>query len=280
DWANIMKIVKQVNSALTMQQKLVLVAKIIELVHADNQISDRQANLIFYIGQGLKLPRNVVDSLQTFVLGQDIEEFSPKNTLIIDEGSGNYFGPRIIEKNLTGLIAILRLPEAETYFIKYLGITTLYLNSIILKSRKIDVFPTGSTIRGDKVGPIYYSDIIGKFLREESQAKITFTSDHLFYHFKSGRAGIQNVNIAEQGGKLIGIMGGSGSGKSTLLSVLNGMEKPSSGRVLVNGIDIHEQPHLINGIIGYVPQDDLLMDDLTVFENLYYAAKLCFGHYS
>jgi ABC transport system ATP-binding/permease protein len=280
DWANIMKIVKQVNSALTMQQKLVLIIKIIELVYADNEISDRQANLIFYIGQALKVPQHVVDSLQTFVVGQDIEEFSSKNTLIIDEGSGDYHGPRLIEKDLTGLIAIIRLPEAETYFIKYLGITTLYLNSIILKSRKIDVFPTGSTIRGDKVGPIYYSDIIGKFLRGESQAKITFSADHIFYHFRSGRAGIQNVNVAEQGGKLIGLMGASGSGKSTLLNVLNGAEKPSSGRVLINGIDIHLEPEKVQGIIGYVPQDDLLMEDLTVFQNLYFNAKLCFGHYS
>lgn len=280
DWANIMKIVKQVNSALTMQQKLVLVAKIIELVHADNEISDRQANLIFYIGQGLKIPQNVVDSLQTFVLGKDIDEFSPRNTLIIDEGSGEYEGPRLIEKNLTGLIAILRLPEAETYFIKYLGITTLYLNSILLKSRKIDVFPTGSTIRGDKVGPIYYSDIIGKFLLDQSHIRLSFTADHVFYHFRSGRAGIQNVNIAEQGGKLIGLMGASGSGKSTLLNVLNGSEKPSSGRVQVNGIDIYEEPEKVQGIIGYVPQDDLLMEDLTVFENLYFASKLCFKHYT
>ncbi len=280
EWSNIMIIVRQVNRALTMQQKLVLVIKIIELVYADDTISDRQANLIFYIGQGLKLPQHVVDSLQSFVTGQDIEEFSPKNVLIIDEGSGEYEGPRLIERDLTGLIAILRLPEAETYFIKYLGITTLYLNSIILKSRKIDVFPTGSTIRGDKVGPIYYSDIIGKFLTGESQTTVTFTADHLFYHFYSGRAGVQNVNIAEKGGKLIGLMGASGSGKSTLLNVLNGSEKPSSGRVLVNGVDVHAEPEKIQGVIGYVPQDDLLMEDLTVFENLYFSAKLCFGHYS
>jgi ABC-type multidrug transport system ATPase subunit len=280
DWSNIMKIVRQVNRALTMQQKLVLVIKIIELVYADKEISDRQANLIFYIGQGLKIPQHVIDTLQSFVTGQDIDEFSPKNVLIIDEGSGHYEGPRLMEKNLTGLIAILRLPEAETYFIKYLGITTLYLNSIILKSRKIDVFPTGSTIRGDKVGPIYYSDIIGKFLTGESTSRITFTADHLFYHFQSGRAGVQNVNIAESGGKLIGLMGASGSGKSTLLNVLNGSEKPSSGRVLVNGIDIHAEPEKVQGVIGYVPQDDLLIEDLTVFQNLYYAAKLCFGHYS
>src|SRR5688572_8223068 len=75
-------------------------------------------------------------------------------------------------------------------------------------------------------------------------------------------------------------MGASGSGKSTLLNVLNGTEKPSSGRVLINGIDIHVQPYKVHGIIGYIPQDDLLIEDLTVYENLYYAARLCFGHYT
>jgi len=282
DWAKIMHIIKQVNQALTRQQKMVLVAKIIELVFTEHTISERQGNLIFYIGQALKIPKPDMHALQEFVIGQDIDELASKNVLVIDEGSGDtpYPGPRIVEKNLTGLIAILRLADEETYFIKYLGISTLYLNSIPLKSRKIDIFPTGSTIRGSKIEPIYYSDVVGKFLFSESQSKITFTAEHVFYHFKSGRAGLQNVNLAEQGGKLIGLMGASGSGKSTLLNVLNGTEKPSSGRVLVNGIDIHEKPEAVQGVIGYIPQDDLLMEDLTVFENLYYAARLCFGHYT
>jgi ABC-type multidrug transport system ATPase subunit len=282
DWAKIMQIVRQVNQALTMQQKMVLVVKIIELVHSERDISDRQGNLIFYIGQALKIPKFDMQALQAFVTGQDIDELSSRNVLIVDEGSDEkpYPGPRIVEKNLTGLIAILRLPDAETYFIKYLGITTLYLNSQLLRSRKVDIFPTGSTIRGDKIETIYYSDIVGKFLTTESKTHITFSADHVFYHFRSGRAGLQNVNVAEQGGKLIGLMGASGSGKSTLLNVLNGSEKPSSGRVLINGVDIHQHPEKVHGIIGYIPQDDLLIEDLTVFQNLYYAARLCFGHYS
>jgi ABC-type multidrug transport system ATPase subunit len=280
DWAKIMKIVKQVNQALTMQQKVVLIAKIVELVNTDDEMSERQGNLIFYIGQALKLEKDDVHTIQKFVTGYDIDEIASKNVLVIDEGSGDYNGPRIIEKDLTGLIAILHLPHSDLYLIKYLGITTLYLNSIILKSRKIDVFPTGSTIRGDKVGPIYYSDIVGKFLTDESQSRITFTADHLFYHFRTGRAGLQNINISEKGGKLVGLMGASGSGKSTLLNVLNGSERPSSGRVIVNGIDIHQHPEKVQGVIGYVPQDDLLIEELSVFQNLYYAAKLCFAHYS
>ncbi len=144
----------------------------------------------------------------------------------------------------------------------------------------MDVLPTGSTIRGSKIEPIYYSDVVGKFLFEESDTKVSFEADHLFFHFKSGRAGLQNISLAETGGKLIGMMGSSGSGKSTLLNVLNGSEKPSSGRVLINGINIHEKPHEVEGVIGFIPQDDLLMEDLTVYENLYYSARLCFGHYS
>ncbi len=65
-----------------------------------------------------------------------------------------------------------------------------------------------------------------------------------------------------------------------LLHVLNGTEKPSSGKVLINGIDIHRDPKKIEGVIGFVPQDDLLIEDLTVYQNLYFAAKLCFSHLS
>jgi ABC transport system ATP-binding/permease protein len=281
DWAQIMQICKQVNQALTMEQKVVLVCKIIELV-AEGQISERQGNLIFYIGEALKIPMKDLQVIRSFVLGQDIEELSNKSIMVIDEGSDTFEhpGPRIVSKNLTGLIAILRVHDIETYFIKYLGISTLYLNSVPIKSRKVYVFPTGSTIKGSKIEPIYYSDVVGKFLVGESQAQISFVAEHIFYHFKSGRAGLQNITIAERGGKLIGLMGASGSGKSTLLNVLNGSERPSSGRVLINGIDVHEHPEKIEGIIGYIPQDDLLMEDLTVFENMYYAARLCFGHYS
>lgn len=282
DWSQIIQIAKKVNQALTTQQKAVLAIKIIELCYADGQLSERQSNLIYYIGEALKIPQRDVKAMSTFVQGQDIEELASKNILVIDEGSGGseFPGPRITAKDLTGLIAILRLADIETYLIKYLGITPLYLNSIPLKSRKIDVFATGSAIRGSKIDPIYYSDVVGKFLFEESETEISFISEHIFYHFKSGKAGLQNINIAETGGKLIGLMGASGSGKSTLLSVLNGSENPSSGRVLINGIDIHKDNKKVEGIIGFIPQDDLLIEDLTVFENLYYSARLCFGHYT
>lgn len=282
DWSQIMQIARKVNQALTTQQKAVLVIKIIELVFADKKLSERQSNLIYYIGEALKIPPKDFRSMRAFVLGQEEEDFAYRNVLLIDEdteGKGHP-GPHMTLKGFSGIIAVLRLADIETYFIKYIGITPIYLNSQLLKSRRVDVFPTGSTLRSAKIETIYYSDIVSRFLTSETDTQLSFVADHIFYHFKSGRAGLQNISIAERGGKLIGLMGASGSGKSTLLNVLNGTEKPSSGRVLVNGIDIYEEPQKVEGVIGFIPQDDLLMEDLTVYENIFYSASLCFRHYT
>jgi ABC-type multidrug transport system ATPase subunit len=88
------------------------------------------------------------------------------------------------------------------------------------------------------------------------------------------------MSFKEESGRMVGIMGASGAGKSTLLSVLNGTNDPYDGEVLINGISIHTDKEKVKGLIGYVSQDDLLIEELTVFENLYYNAKLCFDNLS
>ena len=85
-----------------------------------------------------------------------------------------------------------------------------------------------------------------------------------------------DISFSETHGRLIGIMGASGAGKTTLLNVLCGIEAPSKGEVLINGIDLHKDREKLEGVIGLVPQDDLLIEELTVYQNLYYNAKLCF----
>ena len=53
-----------------------------------------------------------------------------------------------------------------------------------------------------------------------------------------------------------------------------------TGQILINGFDIHAQKEKIHGVIGYVSQDDLLIEELTVYQNLYYNAKLCFADFT
>ena len=144
----------------------------------------------------------------------------------------------------------------------------------------IKVFRQGSSLKNSKINPIFYSDVVKQFLFEKNTEKIRFTAEKIEYEFKTGHKGLHEITFEEESGRLVGIMGGSGSGKSTLLNVLNGNYRPTTGQIKINGVDLYQNPEKLNGVIGFVPQDDLLIEELTVFENLFYNAKLCFGNYS
>lgn len=89
-----------------------------------------------------------------------------------------------------------------------------------------------------------------------------------------GRSILHDVSLPVRPGTLVAIVGPSGAGKSTLLAALVGSLRPTAGRVLVAGADLHARFDELRGRIGYVPQDDILHADLTVGQALWYAARL------
>jgi ABC transport system ATP-binding/permease protein len=74
-------------------------------------------------------------------------------------------------------------------------------------------------------------------------------------------------------GDMIALMGPSGAGKTTLLLTLNGYLPPSAGQVRINGEDLYLIYDALRGSIGYVPQDDIVHPELTVFEAIRYSAQ-------
>jgi len=74
--------------------------------------------------------------------------------------------------------------------------------------------------------------------------------------------------------ELVAIIGGSGAGKSTVMNCISGYSLPTAGSVAVNGVDLYENYDALKNIIGYVPQQDIVFDNLTVEAMLGYAAEL------
>ena len=276
EWALIHEITGQINLALTRQQKVVLIEKIIELFLRDAKFSERQSNLMFHLAELIKIDQKVITDISKFIQMSKSYDFESGNVLIIDAHKLGNGGKHLYNEQLEGFVAILRIVGDEVYFVKYLGENKLLLNGVPFASGPVGILPTGSSIKGDGIAPIYYSDVVNQFIHSASKTKLTFQAENIEYKFKSGHVGLRGVSLAEEGGKLIGIMGSSGSGKTTLLNILNGSEKPSSGRVLVNGVNLHTESKRARGIVGYVPQDDFLIEELTVHDNLKYAAQLCF----
>ncbi|MFU8802609.1 MAG: FHA domain-containing protein [Bradymonadaceae bacterium] len=74
--------------------------------------------------------------------------------------------------------------------------------------------------------------------------------------------------------EFVGLLGPSGAGKTTLLMALIGYLRPTFGRTLLNGDELITHYDRYRGAIGYVPQEDIIHGQLTVYEALYYTAKL------
>lgn len=85
---------------------------------------------------------------------------------------------------------------------------------------------------------------------------------------------LDDVDITIQPNEFVGLLGPSGAGKSTLMDALNGMRPASSGHVLINNLDLYRHLDSLKQSIGYVPQDDIIHRELTVYRTLYYVARL------
>lgn len=90
---------------------------------------------------------------------------------------------------------------------------------------------------------------------------------------------VDHVSFSMETGEMVAIVGQSGSGKTTLLNLLGGIDKPTSGKVLLDGQDIHslsdeESAKLRRRKIGYIYQDFKLLPILTAKENILLPATL------
>ncbi len=78
---------------------------------------------------------------------------------------------------------------------------------------------------------------------------------------KSKKNTLTNINLEIKKGSYVGISGESGAGKTTLMNLLLGLYKPTSGQILIDGIDINENLSSWQSKIGYVPQNIYFIDD-------------------
>ena len=85
---------------------------------------------------------------------------------------------------------------------------------------------------------------------------------------------VTNASFRIEAGEFVAIVGGSGAGKSTLLDCINGMRPATEGKIYYDGNDYYENMNTYKGVLGYVPQRDIMHDDLSLADALRYTAQL------
>lgn len=279
----VLKICAQINEELTQQQKIVVLFRLLEFVKSsDGDVTEQEMAFISTVSETFHVSEEEFSLICDYSLSP-FDKIALNDNILIINNEREYFikGIRhIYAESFQGELKVINIKSANILFLRYLGDHEMYLNGHLLQKDKIYVLNTGSSIRNNKIKPIYYSNIVTRFAFDRIKEKILFEVKSVEFKFKGGKIGLHNINFTQESGQLVGIMGASGAGKSTLLNVLNGTEKPSRGNVLINDFDIHNQKDIVEGLIGFVSQDDLLIEELTVFQNLFYNAKLCFDNYT
>ncbi|WP_420582884.1 ATP-binding cassette domain-containing protein [Reichenbachiella sp.] len=289
------KICQQLNKELLQHERVIVFIQLVELINTDKKVSDKENDFMQLVALNFNLPKQEINDITSFILDPDVKELSKANGMIIDNKvtewpeeiawmMKNKKEPGISEfrhihvENLFGQVKVLFIQSIGTFVIQYDGPLNLYLEGNKISKNKTYILKSGAIIKGNSIEPIYESEISKKFLLDLKKVNLVLHGDEMQFKFKNSNNGIQPFSFYEESGQLIGIMGGSGTGKSTLINLLNGKIEPSGGKIKING---HSIPRCVqSGVIGYVPQDDLLFEELTVYQNLFFNARLSFSDFS
>lgn len=165
---------------------------------------------------------------------------------------------------------IFRQDPAGTYMIKDLDSSngTFVNNEHVVQPRQLT---PGDIIRIGPIKLVYTPETLEKF---DESSSLRIDALHLNQYVGGNVNLLQDISLTIKPHEFVAIVGGSGTGKSTLLKALNGFIPASNGSVLLNGDTLYDNFDAHRSQLGYVPQEDIIHRELTVYEALDYSAQL------
>jgi ABC transport system ATP-binding/permease protein len=286
----ITNICRQIKKGLLLEERMIVFLQLLEFAFEDRIVTSQERIIIEIVARTFNIQPSEYDNAFAFMIGGDFDKVTPENMLVIegteDDGTKrpqfkNYHTWNHLKvKGFGGSLYVLLIESTGSLLLTYEGNQELYFKGRDIIPFRAYLLERGVNIKGPGIEPIYYSTVFKAFVTDKLSSRVVFEGHDLEYRFRNSDQGLQKMSFVVESGNLVGIMGGSGVGKTTLLKILNGKFRPTTGKVYINGYDLHLESEELAGLIGYVPQDDMLIEELTVYQNLYFNARLCFGDFS
>jgi ABC-type multidrug transport system ATPase subunit len=255
----------EVNAELALRERMMVFIRLAEFAR-DTGTMEGDETFLRHAAFGLHIPEAELQSMLALVTAHFAKELVGEGRMFV-QAMGHDAG------ELVGL----QVGFEDLFFVKYFGNSEVRLNGQPLANGVVAPMSQGSVLRDASGHSLFFSDLVRTCLAPARSGQLVFEARGLAYGFaKNDQFALHPIDLKEQTGRLVGIMGASGSGKSTLLNVLNGTLKPTQGEVLLNGFSVHEDPEAIAGCVGHIAQEDVLISELSVRDNLRYSARLSF----
>ena len=261
----------QINKGLEWHEKHVVVVRLMEYLH---DVPDMETGRLFLktVTESFSIDPTTRDAMHSMVADPVHQTRNGVDGLF--EMDADFLGRRF-----SGRLVGLHLEEGNLFLLRSADQGGMRVNHQEMQAGMVALLAPGGTLRDSMGATLFHSELVAHRQKAKTDAEpLVFRAEDVSHYFKFPQEqALHQFNLRAEGGQLVGIMGGSGSGKSTMLGVLNGTTRPTFGQVTLNGRDLYEQADEVAGWIGHVPQEDVLISELTVRENLEFNAQLSLG---
>jgi uncharacterized tellurite resistance protein B-like protein len=190
-------IAKKINKTLSQKQKIVVLVRLYELINSDKKFTEQRMAIITTVADVFNISTKEASDIKYFVLSQK-DKISPQSIVVYqdqeEQKEENNLFVRL--EGVEGEMCILKVESSDLYFAIYKGHSTVLINGLPLVKDRIYLFANGSTIRLSKGKPLYYSDVIARFMRDDSQVEISFQAKNISFQFPNGNLGLRDITKA------------------------------------------------------------------------------------
>jgi len=288
---------QEINTMLRFSEKvylLLLVQDCLLKMH-DKESFKYQLSLVF---KGIGVDSSLIDRFRQFLEHDDPTEIVSPEYLVLsplETSRDEVLEGRWIESNaprqkenytifeaegFKGHILVMFIDQIKSYVIRCMMHPGQFFDEETRLQCRFRLIEPGKELSLKGVSILTYSDLKSRFLQFQEKRALSLVVDQIQYESSGGKKEVSSFITSETTGQLIGIVGKEGVGKSTLLKLLAGKIKPDSGTIYINGYDLWKNKYLLKGTIGYVPEEDLLYEEMTVSDNLTLTARMYYSNLS
>ncbi len=293
-------IVLKINSELKEEERMVLFLSFLELVKLDKRIESSELTFVEILSGELHISRSDYKNSLLFILSDEIspeQDYNNDHLIIsckkansLDELEGSWIEENrppekdqklsLIIKEMEGELKVLRFQGTNFLACKYFGNQVLLLNNkkIIAENfflvNQLDQFKVGNNLK------LSYHQITAGYKNSNPNFAIKFIGENISTKNKKNVSGFAPFNFCEELGNLVVLLCNNTSMGKDISHLLTGQMHLSTGKVCLNGYNIYTERYRVHKMIGLVPSDNIFDENISIYQNFWFSARLSFPGYN
>lgn len=297
---SIHEIVKKINTELNEEERIVLFLSFLELIKLDKKVEPQELLFVELLSSELHISRNDYKNSLVFILCENAEINIEDNNdfLLITETKKNSYDelegtwieqnrPQekskklyLIKPNIEGEVLVLRLQSSSFLVARYFGDQTVLLNNRKIFPQKFFLISQLDFLKIGDADRLSYQEIITNFKSTFPHTALKFVGDNVSTKPKGLYNGFAQFNFCEEPGNMVLVLCNDALESKNISLLLTGQLRLTSGQIRLNGYNIYSERYRVHKMIGLVPHDVIYDENISIYNNFWFSARLSFPGYS